>query len=208
MDRNLFDKWAADYDASIARSSNDFPFIGYYDVLTAVVEAAAPKEGMRVLDVGIGTGALARRLREKGCVIYGVDFSPEMLKKAKLNIPDGNFDISDVPEDHLGKFSSLRFDRVVSSYFLHHFDPASQLEFINRIIEDNLNPGGSLVIADIGFATEVDLQSGFEEFRNSWESDEYYLCGENMVKQLAKDGVSAEYRQISACAGILICRPI
>lgn len=37
----LFDRWAADYDASVYADGEDgFPFAGYDDVLNAIVEAA------------------------------------------------------------------------------------------------------------------------------------------------------------------------
>jgi len=61
----LFDRWAADYDRSV-QEDGEFPFAGYEHVLTAVVECASVRPGMRVLDAGIGTGNLAERFVRAG----------------------------------------------------------------------------------------------------------------------------------------------
>jgi len=78
----LFDQWAADYDDMIGRWSGSFPFIGYEDVLNRIVELADPKPGMKILDVGTGTGALAEKFVRYDCELWGLDYSQKMLEKA------------------------------------------------------------------------------------------------------------------------------
>jgi len=206
--KNLeFDKWALNYDESISQSLNEFPFIGYYDVLSEVRRLVTPRKGMMIMDVGIGTGLLSRKLAEDGCLIYGVDFSEEMIKKAKTKIPEGEFDIVDITADHLGRFNSEKFDRVISSYCLHHLSDSQKTEFFQRTIKDNLAQGGKIIIADIGFETESSFKKAREEYRDSWEGEEegeYYLCGERMIGLLKNAGISVTYKQVSACAGILL----
>src|SRR5262245_36565855 len=38
--------------------------------------------GQRVLDLGTGTGAIARELARRGCAVTGLDLSPEVLAAA------------------------------------------------------------------------------------------------------------------------------
>jgi ubiquinone/menaquinone biosynthesis C-methylase UbiE len=45
----------------MAQAEDGFPFDGYERVLDVVVHAAGASAGMRVLDVGTGTGNLAER---------------------------------------------------------------------------------------------------------------------------------------------------
>lgn len=206
MESKEFDKWAEYYDNSIASSDDVFPFDGYYDVLSEIIELVEPKDGMRILDVGIGTGFLAAQLHERGCIIHGVDFSEKMLEKAKSRIVDGLFDNVDVSESHFGKLNAFRYDRVVSSYFFHHLDHQQKISLIKRTLKDNLLPNGKIIIADIGFANERDFQSARAKYREGWEDDEYYLCGESIVSHLRSLNMRAEYMQISSCAGILTCR--
>ena len=81
---DLFDKWAETYDKT---PTEGFPRAGYDEVLTEVLRASEPSSSMTILDIGIGTGTLAKRFCELGCHVYGVDFSKEMLEKARKKLP-------------------------------------------------------------------------------------------------------------------------
>ena len=68
-------------------------------------DIAAPRKGLKIIDVGIGTGLLSLKLAEAGCQIFGVDFSKEMIRKAKNKIPNGEYDIVDITANHFGRFN-------------------------------------------------------------------------------------------------------
>ena len=46
-----------------------------------------PLEGCTVLDIGCGTGFLARHLARSGCRVTGIDFSPKMIERARQELP-------------------------------------------------------------------------------------------------------------------------
>ncbi len=48
----------------------------------ALAEAAAPKPGARVLEIGCGTGAVTQRLVARGAEVTVLDQNPEMLELA------------------------------------------------------------------------------------------------------------------------------
>ncbi len=50
-----------------------------------------PLEGCTVLDIGCGTGFLARHLALQGCLVTGLDFSGKMIERAKQDLP-GNLE--------------------------------------------------------------------------------------------------------------------
>lgn len=206
LDKHGFDRWAGSYDSHLASRLDSFPFIGYYDVLAAVLARIEPRPGMRVLDVGIGTGLLSEALSKHGCSIYGVDFSEQMLEKARARIPDAVLDAVDVTNDYLGRFSGQRFDRLVSTYFFHHLDSRQKLTFIQRALVQNLEAGGMIVIADVAFATENAFDAAHRLHADAWDEDEYYLCGKTIVQELHDNGITAAYDQISPCAGLLVCK--
>ena len=84
--QNLFDRWASTYDEDL-EGKEAFPFFGYDAVLQSMLTAAELQPGHRVLDVGVGTGNLARRLPIPVDQIWGLDFSAAMLEKARLALP-------------------------------------------------------------------------------------------------------------------------
>jgi ubiquinone/menaquinone biosynthesis C-methylase UbiE len=127
----LFDTWAQHYDDSLASTDGDFPFDGYERILDEVVTLAGVRPGMRILDLGIGTGNLARRFVQQDCEIWGVDFSTEMLAKARVKLP----------QVHLVQANLLAgwpadiqppFDRIVSAYVLHEFTLEAKIDVLCR----------------------------------------------------------------------------
>ncbi|MFB6130333.1 MAG: class I SAM-dependent methyltransferase [Salinigranum sp.] len=81
--QQFYTRWARLYDAVAART----PGIGH--LRERAVAALAPRVGDTVLDLGCGTGANFRYLRERvgleGTVV-GVDFTPGMLTQARRRI--------------------------------------------------------------------------------------------------------------------------
>src|SRR5512140_3896957 len=90
-----FDSWAENYDQDVSRETV-FPFIGYARVLDTVVQSAAPKAGMSVLDIGTGTGNLAARFAQAGCELWCTDFSAPMLEKARAKLPHAHLVVHDL----------------------------------------------------------------------------------------------------------------
>ncbi|HVK75290.1 MAG TPA: methyltransferase domain-containing protein [Kofleriaceae bacterium] len=112
--RELFDRWARSYDASVIDSAG-FPFAGYDDVLDRIVALSGAGPGLTVLDLGTGTGALAARFVEVGCDVIGLDFSLPMLATARAKVPGATFVEGSLTDDALPDLGR-RFDRIVSAY--------------------------------------------------------------------------------------------
>ncbi len=204
MDSKHFDKWAGDYDESIAPFLDKFPFIGFYEVLAAIRQLVKPEADLKVLDVGIGTALLSAELAAAGCAIYGIDFSKKMLKKAVRRIPDAKLTRVDVIKEHFGPYNSEKFDRIISSYFFHHLDLKQKVSFFSRAASDNLVDGGKIIIGDIGFETLDAHKRAREKWKAQWDYDEYYWCADEIMSALKDIGIDVRYRQITECSGLLI----
>ena len=89
-------------------------------LIEALIEFAGIKEGMRILDLGCGTGNVASQLLELINVkIIGVDLSLPMLEVAKeksLDVICANADNSQLP------FCDSSFDTIVGAYVFHQID--------------------------------------------------------------------------------------
>ncbi len=136
--REFFDRLAPGWDAA------ERPDIGVR--LRRVVREAGVAPGMRVLDVGTGTGViipfLLEALRGSGSVT-AVDISPGMLEAARSKgFPECvRFLLGDVTVLDLGDAS---FDcAVLNAVFPHFEDPCAALRNIRRM----LVPGGILCIS-------------------------------------------------------------
>ena len=86
---NLFDKWSARYDD--CTGNNEFPFIGFRDVLFSVLSHSDINEKCSVLELGIGTGALAVLYADIARNVFGIDFSPKMAEICRANVPEPGY---------------------------------------------------------------------------------------------------------------------
>ncbi len=210
----LFDEWAASYDKSVDGSSG-FPFEGYERVLDLIAERAHIETGAEVLDLGIGTGNLAARFIDRGCAIWGLDFSLQMLAKVHRKYPQIELLKADIKGDWPIDVDR-HFDRVVSAYVLHEFDLESKVRLLRKLVCDHLVEGGRVVVGDISFPTRTardDAEKRFsgtwDEERQSWEGslwdeDEHYWAADETVEALAAVGLTACYAQVSFCGGVYV----
>lgn len=105
----------------------------------------APERCDEALDVGCGTGTLARLLAGRARHVVGLDLSPEMIRVARqrsAGVPNVEFQVADVLDYELG---TARLDCIASIATLHHLPLAATLERLKRA----LRPGGVLLVLDL-----------------------------------------------------------
>lgn len=205
LDNKGFDLWAKDYDKSVEKSSNEYPFDGYYEVLSYVYNSVDEKKSKNILDIGFGTGALTNKLYQDGGNVFGMDFSQNMIDIAKEKMPNGVFVKQDFNLGVAKEFQNIKFDYIISSYAIHHLDNDKKVEFIGEL-KNLLKEDGKIIIADVAFETEDILNKCKYENIDKWDEDEIYMVEENIVPALGKSGISVVYKQLSSCAGVLEIR--
>jgi ubiquinone/menaquinone biosynthesis C-methylase UbiE len=142
--RGLFDVWSHFYDVPVLQS------VTYRRAHAAVLAALRARGGCAdVLDVGCGTGALARDLaREMPGRVVGCDLSRGMLRRAIARAPALAWTQGDAL--HL-PFRERSFDAVTCTAAFHWFpDQRAALAEFRRV----LRPGGcvALVVVSPAFA--------------------------------------------------------
>ncbi len=114
-------------------------------VAPKLVKFAGIQRGMRVLDVGCGTGVVALTAARIGARVTGSDLTPKLIERAKENSKLTGLDIAwDVGDAEELPYKDSEFDAVVSQ-FGHMFAPRPDVAV--REMLRVLKPGGTIAFS-------------------------------------------------------------
>jgi putative AdoMet-dependent methyltransferase len=208
------DPWAAGYDADV-RNEADPIRAGYAEVLAWTVQQAAIAPEHTVVDLGLGTGntsALIPAARQ----LIGVDISTEMMRLAAPKLAH-LADVDFVQADLLEFFEGRRpFDRLISTYALHHLTEPEKAELFAAIGRD-LAPGGRAVFGDLMFAdaaaqAEIEAKYAAAGNREMVETfhEEFFWRVDQALSALQATGfvVDAVKRFSELSWGICVAKPL
>lgn len=196
LDEQGFDTWAKDYDDAVIRNCHKYPFDKYYEGLYYIYNLIKPNS--KILDIGFGTGTLTKRLYDNKCDVYGIDFSEEMIKISKSKMPNSKLFHYDFNNGLPKEFEDLKFHYIISTYAMHHLTDLKKIEFINNL-KSYLNKNGKIIILDIAFNNNDDLNKCKVENKEDWDSSEYYIVWD-LLKESLPD---FKYSQFSSCSGFI-----
>ncbi len=108
--------------------------------------------GMRVLEIGCGTGTLTTMMAKRGAQVTGIDAAPAMLAEAEGKIAAAGLTervtLHYMDAALIGEhFPTASFDLIVSTLVFSEIPPDGQ-RFVLEACEKLLAPGGRLLIAD------------------------------------------------------------
>ena len=176
--KQRFDEWAPSYEQGLLWRMF---FLPVYRQLQRVLPA--PK-GMHILDIGCGTGALARNLNESGARVTGVDESKGMIEEARRRSGDReglSFLMAGAESLPLEDACS---DLVVTSVAFHHFQNAGKaLKEMRRV----LKPGSAMYICDLcgeGLPGRISLCYGRIK-----EIDHHYYSKQDLATMMKDNGL-------------------
>jgi SAM-dependent methyltransferase len=150
--------------------------------------------GQRVLDLGAGTGTLARNLALRGCRVVALDVAAAQLEQAKLLDQEAGVrvDYRVAPAEATG-LPSASFDVVTAGQCWHWFDRPRAAAEIQRV----LAPGGCLVIAYLDWlpmrGNVVEATETLIVRHNPWWT---YIGGVGIHPEWVHDVAEAGFRQI------------
>lgn len=120
--------------------------------LAMVERIVAASPGPDLLDVGIGTGIAARRFREAGCRVLGVDPDPRMAEVARRH----GFEV-EVSRFEEWEPGGRTFDTVVAGQAWHWVDPVAGAARAAEV----LRPGGRLALFWNAFQPSPEVAAAF-----------------------------------------------
>lgn len=135
------------------------------------IEFINPPESAKILDVATGTGKLAVKLAEKGCDVTAIDFSSDMLKKAK--IPKGlkNLNFQQMDATNLAEFDDNTFDITLISFALHDMPEIIQKRILIEMLRVT-KKGGNIIIIDYNEYPRLS-RNKFFKLMNKFETKYY-----------------------------------
>jgi demethylmenaquinone methyltransferase/2-methoxy-6-polyprenyl-1,4-benzoquinol methylase len=116
----------------------------------ALVDAIAPRDGERLLDVATGTGMVAAELLSRArCTVVGIDQSPQMLAAARARFAGEESARVRLLEGQAQSlpFPDGTFDGVTFTYLLRYVEePEATISELARVIR----PGGRIASLEFG----------------------------------------------------------
>ncbi len=142
-----------------ARHRADFPAEG----LDRMVALGVGTPGHRLLDVGCGTGTLARQFATRGCEVTGCDVDPRMLDAARDLEGTGSGDGQPIswmqaPAEDTGLHDDS-FEAVTAAQCWHWFDGVASATEMRRV----LVPGGRICVCGFDWLPLPDTVPGVTE---------------------------------------------
>lgn len=139
----------SEYDARIRTFIPDYDAM--HDAVAGALRAAPRRRTPTIVELGVGTGALAARCLEAipAARIFGIDEDAAMLEAARARLAGrlrtlpGSFETIDLPQA----------DAFVACLALHHVPPGGRRSRLFRRLRRALRAGGVLISADCFPAT-------------------------------------------------------
>ncbi len=200
LDNKGFDLWADGYDKAVGVSDgeNRYPFAGYKRILAKIFQRIMMRSEPSVLDIGFGTGVLTAKLYERGCKIYGQDFSPRMIELASAKMPRAHLYEGDFSKGLVEPLLHRDYDFIVATYALHHLTDLEKNNFIHLLL-NHLHTDGQIFIGDIVFETRNQLRDFREKVGEDWDEEEIYF----VIDEMKREFPNLRFERFSCCAGIL-----
>ena len=130
-----------DDDLAVDSVIPPFPNREHVDFLSFALSRLGDVRGRRLLEVGIGSGALSVHLALRGAQVTGIDVAEENVvvarRRATVNGVAERTDFRVVPVEQLAD-PDATYDGMIGNLVLHHFELAIAMANIRRM----LRPGG------------------------------------------------------------------
>jgi ubiquinone/menaquinone biosynthesis C-methylase UbiE len=108
------------------------------------IDALSLTPRSHVLEIGVGTGRLAKKVLERGCFSFtGIDISPATIDRAKLHLRSWN-NVLLITDDFLNHSFQSKFDAVYCSLTFFHFK--GKKATVNKVVQI-LNKTGLFVLS-------------------------------------------------------------
>jgi ubiquinone/menaquinone biosynthesis C-methylase UbiE len=175
-----------------------------------VLKIAKPSAGMKVLEVGCGTGTNLALFADRGCEVSGMDLSPSMLDLAKKKLgSSADLRLGDASNM---EFEDGSFDMVVAFLTLHEMPTAVRSPVVAEMARVTKRDG-RLVLVDFhhgpysfpkgwmyrAVIIPIEIAAGREHFRNHRD----FLRRGGLPGLITANGLTVERKRFTAGGTIM-----
>jgi SAM-dependent methyltransferase len=117
--------------------------------IKGILEQSGIRGGL-IVDLGCGTGLLARKLIDAGYDVFGIDISGAMIETARERTPEAEFRVGSLFEVEIPRCEAVTAISEVLNYL---FDPENEDQGLGRVfrrVHDSLAPGGVFIFDVLG----------------------------------------------------------
>ncbi|MDC3413595.1 class I SAM-dependent methyltransferase [Aquibacillus sp. 3ASR75-11] len=202
---DLFEEWATSYDESV--TGHDPEYKAVFDKYDTILAEVANHSTGNVLEFGIGTGNLSKRLLDRGATVIGIEPSSAMRKLAAAKFPNlriENGDFLHFPE------VGVPISTVTSTYAFHHLTDEEKNVAIKNFNE-LLPTGGRIVFADTAFESQQAKQAAIElADKNGYQNlsedlqREYYPTIDTLRNLFESNGFYVTFKQMNDFVWLMV----
>lgn len=127
--KKLFNSSASQYDLltnlfSVGKFNND--------IAMDIIKNEISLNGLKVLDIGCGTGIWSSYFINSGALVHGIDFSEMMIKNA-IKKYNNKMTFEVLSMFNINKFNENFFDIVTASYVIHEYNTEARIDLLKKI---------------------------------------------------------------------------
>jgi len=201
---DLFNQWASSYDDTVSGNDPEYKevFEGYEDML----ELLAGLSISPVMEFGVGTANLTRKMIGQNKVVIGIEPSSEMRRIANLKCPEAAIydgDFLNYPQ------LITPIQSIVSSFAFHHLTTSEKIEAIQKF-DDKLESKGQVIFIDTLFKDEAHKQALIKIAEKSGHlnlaqdlQEEYYGYLDEMKEMFSNQGFEVSFKQMNKYAWLI-----
>ena len=169
-----------------------------------------PRAGMKVLEVGCGTGTNLSLYENARCDVFGIDLSPAMLEVARRKLGErADLRLADAAEL---PYADDSFDLVTAFLTLHEMPSATRTAVMAQMVRV-VNQDGRLVLIDYrsgpirfpkgwffkAFIVSMEVAAGREHFHNYRD----FLAREGLPGLISAYGLLVETEKVVSAGNML-----
>ncbi|WP_173917145.1 class I SAM-dependent methyltransferase [Halobacillus sp. Marseille-Q1614] len=201
---DLFNQWASSYDETVGGSDPEYQevFAGYDEMLQELANMASSP----VLEFGVGTANLTKKITAQNKVVIGVEPSEEMRKIANVKCPEAAIYSGDFIN-----FPPLEMPirSIVSSFAFHHLKDQEKRLALKQYY-DKLEADGEVIFIDTLFKDEAYKQQLIQDAVQKGHlnlaqdlQEEFYPFLEDLEQMFLQLGYEVSFKQLNKFAWLI-----